>query len=1615
MRSTGHALRLAALFAVPAMLSAQSTSGGPPARPAAPPATRPAAAATQSSATESRVVYFRLAEVVSGGTAGDSMIVRLAAGEDEGVVLHGKGEVRATWSKVDSLRKDGLGTAEVIAVAPTTATAIVRVTDSRWRPRAGDMVAVPARVPRRAKRTILWDLVELGITFNDLERRPLVSRATIFFADGDSLLAAVLKHMASDVHATADVIRPSVQKDYPTLLEPRTAGRNRGVSVFQSMERATPADVEAFLRFVRAFPGKYMGTEWKVNETYATWVLNDAPAGHDEIRDTLMATRSDAEVAAVVGRYRKDIAGGGEFITHWNNVAEEWATEGKAADANRLNAISMRVAELLGDVAQQGWTVFSLAQIRDSEAKYQESFDIYTRALATFERVSDVRGQAYAVNNMAREMNQLSRYAEAVTFWRRSWLLKTGMTPQQAASVSDLRESIASTLTGLGNSYEKLSQYDSALAVFQRAIDQNATANSTKALRNRALLLKSIARVSGKQGNSDRAIQRLEESIALYRSLADRAGEADVLDEIGYQLTRQSKYKDAIARYEEAFAIYTALDAKRDAGFTRSRVGQAWWSLGDYQKAIDAHKAAIDLRTAANDRAGLAYSWSKLGALYRTSGDPTSAIDAYGKATGYYDAIGDRSGVAQTSNDVGAMYVGQEDYTHALEQYTRALAARNDIGAKSDIAQTEYDIGDVYQFMKNYPLAAAFYSRSLATRRAIGDKEGQASSLAELGRVANIARHDQVAAEGYFREALGLAVETRNRSLEAWTHGILGFIFQERGQMAQARQELERSLAIYREAGERAGESDRLIDLGELRVSAGAFDSAMTFYRQALTIATTSNSRKQVANAHNAIGLLHRQLGEFDLALKEANQSLELSQQVNNPWGIANAYMAIGSVYNARGEYVRAAAQYTRADSIYKVKGGALSRLGPINDRGTISFYQGEYDAALTQFREALGLLESAADSSENYAIVVGNIGEVLYEQRKYDEALTWLDRALALDARLGAARNAAAVLTIRGKLHVERQRYDLAQRDLDSAYTMSGRSGAREPHVESAGVLGKLYFLQKRFPDATRYLDEAVGAARTMGSDKLAWEPLYTRALVARAQGDTTRAIALLEEGVTVIEALRARLVGGDAAQRTFASGDAKAHVYDALISLLIPRNPERALGYVERSSNEELRSRFGGAKITYADTTRTKTLAAARDLQTRTEALRGQITATYKAGDTTSTAGQRVSLRKNLVIAENEYRGFVDKVVRGQSNLKNHIADAAREFRGAKASLPPDAAILAYMPGEERLFIFAATHDTVVAASVEIGRAELERRVLELVRAARRAPSGTARSNRGVGDDDGPPVGDVHSLAAALDSILVMPLASQLTGKTRLAIMPSGVLFYLPFEVLGQPAADGRFRFRAEERTIFYINNSERVKTGAVAMARPRIMAFGNADSTLMSAEREVQAIKTLYPDTRVYVRREATKARASAVPAIYNVVHFATHGMLDTAFATSYLKLAGAGPSDNGRLTANDIFALPGSGRSMVVLSACNTAVTDQSVADWPNSLALAFMDIGVRTVVASLWPVDDEATAILMNAFYREIPKVGRAEALRRAQMELIRNPKYNHPYYWGAFVLLGDWK
>ncbi|MCC7438171.1 MAG: CHAT domain-containing protein [Armatimonadetes bacterium] len=893
-----------------------------------------------------------------------------------------------------------------------------------------------------------------------------------------------------------------------------------------------------------------------------------------------------------------------------------------------------------------------------------------------------------------------------------------------------------------------------------------------------------------------------------------------------------------------------------------------------------------------------------------------------------------------------------------------------------------------------------------------------------LGRFS--AQGNPAVAATHYQAAQQLFARIGEQDGEGWARLGLGWIAAVQGQPKEAEKEYSTALALFQSSDQKSYEAYALSNVGDAVSQQGDYARALQLYRRSLALAQSLGDAEKTASAWSAISLMQRMMGDLQEALSSARSGFAVWQSASrNPWGMAQAFTTLANVYTAQGEFQQALGNYTSADSIYRQLNDTNSRITTLNNSGNVYFFQGDYDHALANFREALAIARAANVRDESEPLLLSNMGEVLYEQHRFDTAEQCLKEALGLARQREIRRMIASTHRLLGKLWLLQERYPQAEEALLLADSLFTAGKEADDLMDVRGALGELYYRRKEIQKARPMLQRAIDTARSMGLYHFLYQPLTTLGLIERDAHNNKRAIELLSEAAAVAERLRDRVAGGENARKLYSSGTARVRIYEALIALLIEQGEiERALEYLQRSNNDELRERFGALERNIGDTTRRKILDQDRLMKARLDNLADQIT---KEQSNPNAQPEKIANLKNIIsVAEGEYVKFVRETITAQPELRSHFGGTVNpiDLRAKKQRIPRDAAVAMYLLGETQLYIFAATTDTVIARVVPAVRSEVEAKINRLYRLASDPDAAAARAKNARTNGTGAspePDREQQSygrIASELYQLLIDPIADQLAGKSKLAITPSGPLYFVPFQAIGPVGDDDVVRPLLRDRTIFYINDLSVFLQDGAPKGNPKIIGFGNADGSLPSAEREVKEITKLYSGSEALLESAATEDRAKNIPEGFSIIHFATHGNLDYHdFKNFYLTLApNKAAGEDGKLTMEEIWGittLPAC--QLVTLSACNTAVTDESLAGWPINPANAFLTIGVPRVVASLWQVDDDATAILMEEFYKKLPQLGAAESLRQAQLRLASNPQWSQPFYWAPFVLFGDWR
>lgn len=279
-----------------------------------------------------------------------------------------------------------------------------------------------------------------------------------------------------------------------------------------------------------------------------------------------------------------------------------------------------------------------------------------------------------------------------------------------------------------------------------------------------------------------------------------------------------------------------------------------------------------------------------------------------------------------------------------------------------------------------------------------------------------------------------------------------------------------------------------------------------------------------------------------------------------------------------------------------------------------------------------------------------------------------------------------------------------------------------------------------------------------------------------------------------------------------------------------------------------------------------------------------------------------------------------------------------------------------------------------------------------------------------------------------------LIEPIKEHLEPNKLVCFIPDKALHHLPFGALRSPDSG---HYLLEDYPVMVspsasvlIESTKKAKTkGGVkdelllAVGNPSFDRRSNPNAAnLASAEREVQQIAQMYPPRRrVLVGPAAIRSSIMGEITRADVAHFAAHFEIDPSSDLSSKLLLGAEPGERAHaqvsgLSAADIYHIRLPQTRLAVLSGCNTGIEQQVSGEGATGFARSFLVAGVPVVVASLWPVDSDATSDLMIAFhrFRKNERLPSTESLRRAQMQVSADVNYRSPYYWAGFTVIGGY-
>lgn len=954
---------------------------------------------------------------------------------------------------------------------------------------------------------------------------------------------------------------------------------------------------------------------------------------------------------------------------------------------------------------------------------------------------------------------------------------------------------------------------------------------------------------------------------------------------------------------------------------------------------------------------------------------------------------------AQRLTEQVYQYYAAGRYERAIPLAQRALMIREKVLAPEhpDIAVSLSNLGMLYFTISAYAKAKPLYERALDIRQKVLGSE------------------HPVTAESLMN---------------------LGGLYQATGDYPKAEQLFKRALAITEKAfgPEDPHTATALNNLALLYFTIGAYAKAEPLYQRALAITEKALGPKHrhTAGSLNNFAELYRVTGAYAKAEPLYQRAVAIKEEVLGPEhpDTAVSLNNLATLYQATGAYAKAEPVFQRALAIY------VKALGPehpytaraLNNLALLYYDTHAYGKAEPLFRRALAIYENVLGPEHpDFAACLNNLAELYQASGAYAEAESLYQRALAIKEKaLGPEHPGIAI----------------ALNNLAALYYYTGAyAKAEAPYQRALAISEKT--LGPEHPATAQSVNNLAALYQAMGANSKA-EPFRERA-----------------QDVFEINTARFLLSGDEVRKRAYLQQRLGNAYANASFSLAVADPRAKALGLTAVLQYK------GRVLDAMADSV----ALLRRSVDPKDHALFDELAAVAQQFST-------LTFRGPGDLSTQAYLERLDILARDQERLEGELSARSAAFHqavapvtldGVRKRLPADAALVEwfrYQPfepkardekmkwGAPRYVAYVLRHEGDPAA-IDLGAAKDIDRLIGDFRDAVSDPANTS----------------YRQLAGDLFGKLVKPLQSSLSGVNRLLLSPDGELNLLPFAAL----IDEHVEYVAQHLEVTYLTSGRDLLTLAaptparetpVVMANPdygqstsgppsNLASYRSSDldrsglvfTPLAGTAGEANSLQGLLKlDGReVLTGANATEEKLKGLHGP-RILHVATHGFFlsdqqvaagafrsvsfgaetpplplgENPLLRSGLALAGANArrsseNDDGILTAAEAAQLDLRGTQLVVLSACETGLGQVQQGEGVYGLRRALVLAGTQAQLVSLWKVADAQTQALMVDYYERLLKgEGRSAALREAQKAMIANPATQHPYYWAAFLPIGNW-
>lgn len=890
------------------------------------------------------------------------------------------------------------------------------------------------------------------------------------------------------------------------------------------------------------------------------------------------------------------------------------------------------------------------------------------------------------------------------------------------------------------------------------------------------------------------------------------------------------------------------------------------------------------------------------------------------------------------------------------------------------------------------------------------------------------------------------------------------------------------------EAGDKSRAATSLVNRANAFYFQADYEQVLVYGQRGLQLNKELNRLSNAADALNIMAVAHSALGHYSESQSCYQQGLEIRQKLGEPLSLADAIQNFGAWYFSQGNYEKSLEQYQQAldtrlafrrqspghaanlisigelqsnialsyvelgshtnalrlyeESLTTAKTRGRDDGDVLNKIGTLYKRQGNDELALKYYLEALQANERQK-SQRLIAVSLNHIGGVYQTRGQFAEAIDHHQRALAIAEQIKNQALLSKTYGYLGSALMARKNPVEALNYYQKGLALSRQLKVRDAIAENCLNLASAYFELKDLARARIFSEEALELSRQVERPELRYRVHALAGRLYQALGQTEQARQASTEAILAIERLRTEVAGGEKDVQMFF--ESKTVPYLILADIALSQNkPAEALRHVEAAKartlldvlqNEQASSRDRHRGVTSEEQKHERELGTQLAM-VNSSLYKEQAKSEPNQARLAELKAEQRKVRLNL----EDFRARLFSI---HPELKFQRGEAQPLTMAEAAELLPDekTALLEFVVTPERVHLFVLT-------KAKTGEAKL--RVYPLALKREELAAKTEQFRRQLAERNT----QFAKLARELYGQVLKAAKADLPAQAKLLIVPDGPLWELPFQAL----LDERNRYLWQDHVIAYapsltvLREMEKVKHGGnAAKVPPSLFAIGDpalggeslarAQSLmggefgqLPEARAQVEALRKFYDASRskVFTGAAAAEATVKAEAGKFDILHFATHGILnDRNPLYSQILLAQTdqpatgndAAKEDGLLEAWEIMQMD-LRADLAVLSACETARGRVSSGEGMIGLTWALFVAGVPTTVVSQWKVRADSTADLMVEFHRQLQLTNahkspppasnwkKAEALRQAALKLLSGGKFQHPFYWAGFVLVG---